>query len=52
MTAEEIRALVKNYFERNVADAEEARLDGSGLLEENAEGGSNANGLTLHLEDC
>ncbi|MGZ9148728.1 MAG: DUF6538 domain-containing protein [Candidatus Deferrimicrobiaceae bacterium] len=54
MTQEEMRKLVAAYFESTIADAEDARADGSGVLsEDSALDGSNEEleGLELHLTD-
>ncbi|MGZ8430008.1 MAG: hypothetical protein ACXW4S_10835, partial [Candidatus Deferrimicrobiaceae bacterium] len=53
MTQEEMRKLVAAYFESTIADAEDARADGSGVLSEDSEDGSNEalEGLDLHLSD-
>ena len=54
MTSEEMRKMVAAYFESTIADAEDARADGSGVLpEDNALDGSNEalEGLELHLTD-
>ena len=37
MNSAEIRRLVANYFESTIADAEDARADGSGVLPEDSE---------------
>jgi hypothetical protein len=54
MTQEEMRKMVAAYFESTIADAEDARADGSGVLsEDSALDGSNEEleGLELHLGD-
>jgi integrase len=55
MTTEEIRKLVAAYFECTLAEAENARADGSGVLEDYDEDGehgvSSVDGLDLHLSD-
>lgn len=51
MTNEEIRRLVSAYFERTLAEAEDARADGLGVLKDEREDGtSSLTGLELHLE--
>lgn len=55
MTIEEIHKLVAAYFECTLAEAEDARADGSGVLEDYDEDGehgvSSVDGLDLHLSD-
>jgi hypothetical protein len=53
MTQEEMRKMVAAYFEDTIALAEDARADGSGVLGEDSEDGSNEalEGLELHLSD-
>jgi integrase len=53
MDAGQIRKMVADYFERTLADAEDARADGSGVLPEDSEDGSNEalDGLEIHLSD-
>jgi integrase len=53
MTQEEMRKMVAAYFEDTLALAEDARADGSGVLGEDSEDGSNESleGLDLHLSD-
>lgn len=53
MTKEEMRKMVAAYFEDTMALAEDARADGSGVLPEESEDGSNEalDGLEFHLSD-
>jgi len=53
MTQEEMRKMVAAYFKDTMALAEDARADGSGVLPEDSEDGSNEalDGLEFHLSD-